>query len=134
MHTHAHTRSHMPYINIHITQRYIHTHTRTHTRAENSLLDWMAEWMSQGAALAITYNRQNVLDGAEIPDCWHAQGVFSVDLVKRIVGLTNPVKVVTEEEVRGVCIYIHIYGRDSRLLACTGGVQCGPRETISWFE
>ena len=41
---------------------------------EGEVLEWMAGWMRDGAALTITYNRQRrVGEGADVPDCWHAQ-------------------------------------------------------------
>jgi len=68
---------------------------------KDSVLEWVAGWIKDEGAVCVTYNRQNAYDGDEtaIPDCWHAQTVFSVDLEERTASLTNPMKVMTEEDL-----------------------------------
>jgi len=80
--------------------------------ANGAFLDWIARWMQDGAAMTLTFNRQQVWDfqksrGAHakrlgaMPDAWHAQPIIAVDLVKREVIFANPVKALSEEELEG---------------------------------
>lgn len=66
-------------------------------------LEWCHEEMRCGGVLILCMNLQRQLDRAGnewIPDAWHHQMVFGVDLRQRLLLLTNPLCAMTEAELR----------------------------------
>lgn len=68
-------------------------------RRRVKLVPWLARWILRGAVPVATMNMQKAVpEGEEIPDAWHHQLIFGVG--PRAVFMTNPLDVVSEEEVR----------------------------------
>lgn len=76
--------------------------------AQGALLEWIARWMQDGAAVTLTMNRQSMWEFEKrrglntkrsMPDAWHAQAVIGVDLQKRQVVLSNPIKRLSEAQL-----------------------------------
>ncbi|XDV14424.1 hypothetical protein PO909_014680 [Leuciscus waleckii] len=67
-------------------------------RRRVKLVPWLARWILRGAVPVATMNMQKAVpEGEEIPDAWHHQLIFGVG--PRAVFMTNPLDVVSEEEV-----------------------------------